>query len=152
MALAQLRLLSPFALLMVMVLVWLADSAAYFAGRRFGKHKLAPKTSPGKTREGAIGAFVAVTIYAAVLAPFVMPKLSQLATLPSSLAWGIWLALAWLLLFLSILGDLFESLIKRFADQKDSGVILPGHGGWLDRVDSLLTTLPTAALAVSFLI
>ncbi|MDR0250309.1 MAG: phosphatidate cytidylyltransferase [Burkholderiales bacterium] len=151
-AMAQLRSVSPWLLLAVLVLMWLADSAAYFAGRAFGKHKLAPKTSPGKTWEGAIGALLAVTVYALALAPFMLPKASALWTLPVIAQWLIWLGLAWVLTVLSVFGDLFESLIKRMADRKDSGTLLPGHGGILDRIDSLLTTVPVAALMVSFLL
>ncbi|MCL2297599.1 MAG: phosphatidate cytidylyltransferase [Proteobacteria bacterium] len=151
-AIAQLRSVSPWLLLAVLVLMWLADSAAYFAGRAFGKHKLAPKTSPGKTWEGAVGALLAVTVYALALAPFMLPKASALWALPVAAQWLIWLGLAWLLTVLSVFGDLFESLIKRMADRKDSGALLPGHGGILDRIDSLLTTVPVAALMVSLLV
>ncbi|MCL2872941.1 MAG: phosphatidate cytidylyltransferase [Betaproteobacteria bacterium] len=151
-AIVQLRSVSPWLLLAVLVLIWLADSAAYFAGRAFGKHKLAPKTSPGKTREGALGALLAVTVYALALAPFMLPKSSVLLTLPTVAQWLIWLGLAWVLTVLSVFGDLFESLVKRMADCKDSGGLLPGHGGVLDRIDSLLTTVPVAALMTSFLV
>ncbi|MDR2017246.1 MAG: phosphatidate cytidylyltransferase, partial [Burkholderiales bacterium] len=151
-AMLQLRSVSPWLLLAVLVLMWLADSAAYFAGRAFGKHKLAPKTSPGKTWEGALGALLAVTVYAMALAPFMLPEASALRPLPVVAQWLIWLGLAWVLTVLSVFGDLFESLIKRMADRKDSGALLPGHGGILDRIDSLLTTVPVAALMVSLLV
>ncbi|MDR2710238.1 MAG: phosphatidate cytidylyltransferase [Burkholderiales bacterium] len=151
-AMVQLQSMSPWLLLAVLVLMWLADSAAYFAGRAFGKHKLAPKTSPGKTWEGALGALLAVTVYALILAPYLLPKSSVLLSLPVVAQWLIWLAMAWLLTVLSVFGDLFESLIKRMADCKDSGTLLPGHGGILDRIDSLLTTVPVAALMVSLLV
>ena len=151
-ATVQLRSVSPWLLLAVLALMWLADSAAYFAGRAFGKHKLAPKTSPGKTWEGALGALLAVTVYALALAPFMLPKARALLTLPTLAQWLIWLALAWVLTVLSVFGDLFESLVKRMADRKDSGAMLPGHGGVLDRIDSLLTTVPVAALMTSFLV
>jgi phosphatidate cytidylyltransferase len=151
-ALVQLRTVSPWAVLGTMGLVWIADIAAYFGGRAFGKNKLAAKTSPGKTREGALTALAAVTLYAAILEPFMVPELRHLLMLPTWAQWGIWLLLAWFLTALSVFGDLFESLIKRFADQKDSGTLLPGHGGFLDRVDSLLTTMPAAALAMLWLI
>ncbi len=150
-AMAQLRSVSPWLLLAVLALMWLADSAAYFAGRAFGKHKLAPKTSPGKTWEGALGALLAVTVYALAIAPFMLPEASVLRPLPVVAQWSIWLGLAWLLAVLSVFGDLFESLIKRMADCKDSGALLPGHGGILDRIDSLLTTVPVAALMASLL-
>ncbi|MDR0770933.1 MAG: phosphatidate cytidylyltransferase [Burkholderiales bacterium] len=150
-AMVQLHWASPWLLLAVLVLVWLADSAAYFAGRAFGKHKLAPKTSPGKTWEGVFGALLAVTVYALAVAPFMLPEASALRTLPVIVQWLVWLGLAWVLMVLSVFGDLFESLIKRMADRKDSGALLPGHGGILDRIDSLLTTVPAAALMASLL-
>jgi phosphatidate cytidylyltransferase len=133
-----------------LAVVWIADIAAYFAGRAFGKRKLAPHISPGKTWAGAGGAVVAV-----VLA-----------------GWGIWLAwpsgdlfsnalfarapaLAVVMLValvaVSILGDLFESLLKRHAGVKDSSALLPGHGGVLDRIDALLPVLPAAILIESLL-
>ncbi|MDR1529738.1 MAG: phosphatidate cytidylyltransferase [Burkholderiales bacterium] len=142
----QLRSISPWLLLSMMVLVWLADSGAYFFGRTFGKNKLSPKTSPGKTREGAFGALLVVTVYALAMTPFILPYLKALRVLPTVAQWGVWLVAAWVLCALSIIGDLFESLIKRIADRKDSSNLLPGHGGILDRLDSLLTTLPAAAL------
>lgn len=133
-----------------LAVVWIADIAAYFAGRAFGKRKLAPHISPGKTWAGAGGAVVAV-----VLA-----------------GWGVWLA--WpqgglfsnalfarsplvaaatlvVLVAISIVGDLFESLLKRHAGVKDSGALLPGHGGVLDRIDALLPVLPAAVLIESLL-
>jgi phosphatidate cytidylyltransferase len=122
----------PGVLLGVMAIVWIADTAAFFAGRQFGRHKLAPAISPGKTWEGVAGAFVALALYAVAL----------------SFSSGI--SLLWLvlmlsgLLYLSVLGDLFESWIKRLAGMKDSGSMLPGHGGVLDRIDALTSTLPIA--------
>jgi phosphatidate cytidylyltransferase len=145
-SMVQLWTQSPWALLAVMALVWLADIAAYFAGRFFGMTKLAPKTSPGKTRAGAVGAFVAVTVYAAALAPAVMPHMHLFLGMSELASSAIWFVAFWILTALSMIGDLYESLIKRLAGQKDSGTILPGHGGALDRIDSLLTTLPVAAL------
>lgn len=120
-------------LLGTLAIVWIADSAAYFAGRRFGRHKLAPAISPGKTWEGVAGALLALAIYAAVL--------NGLAGWP---LFSLLLVMAGLL-YLSVLGDLFESWIKRVAGMKDSGSLLPGHGGVLDRVDALTSTLPIAA-------
>ncbi len=151
-AAVQLRAMSPWALLAVLVLVWLADSAAYFSGRTFGKNKLVPKTSPNKTLEGVLGELLAITVYALITAPFILPHFKSLHALPVPMQWGIWIAFAWLLTVLSIVGDLFESLVKRLADRKDSGSLLPGHGGILDRIDSLLTTLPVALLAALMLI
>lgn len=137
-ALYQLRTISPLLLLGFMATIWISDTAAYFTGRSFGKHKLAPTISPNKTWEGVAGALIAVLIY--------------------GLAWDSWLnaesiasKLVPLLLFMAILGiigDLYESLIKRHAEVKDSGNILPGHGGILDRIDALTSSLPLAILAL----
>lgn len=138
-AILALRQESPDLLLVVVGLVVIADSAAYFSGRRFGKHKLAPSISPGKTWEGAIGAWAAITIYALAV-HFLGSGNCGLACLPQVLA------LYWALFVLSVLGDLFESALKRQAGIKDSGVLLPGHGGVLDRIDSLTAVLPAAAL------
>jgi len=131
-ALLYLQARGPAVLLGVMAVVWIADTAAYFSGRRFGRHKLAPAISPGKTWEGVAGAFAALTLYAIAL--------SLLAGLP---LWPLFL-MACGLLYLSILGDLFESWIKRVSGMKDSGDVLPGHGGVLDRIDALTSTLPIA--------
>ncbi|MFN3565121.1 MAG: phosphatidate cytidylyltransferase [Burkholderiaceae bacterium] len=127
-------------------LVWIADIAAYFAGRAFGKRRLAPHISPGKTWAGVGGAMIAVLASALVLA-VATPQLGLfsnwlLQTLPLP---GALLALM-LLVALSIVGDLFESLLKRQAGVKDSGRLLPGHGGVLDRIDALLPVLPAAVL------
>lgn len=141
-ALVALRQLDPWLLFGAMGLVWIADIAAYFAGRAWGRHKLAPAISPGKTWEGVGGAAAGVLAYGAI------------ATLvagyapPSKLAWAL-LLLA--LTAVSIAGDLFESLIKRQAEVKDSGNWLPGHGGLLDRLDSQTSTLPLAALILAWL-
>lgn len=137
-ALIQLRQAGPQALLAIMAVVWLADIGAYFAGRSLGKHKLAPSISPGKTWEGAIGGGVAVLVYGLLLS----------SRLPATLAGNLPLLLVLLVVLtaISILGDLFESLLKRQAGLKDSSRILPGHGGVLDRIDSLTSTLPLVAL------
>ena len=114
-----------------------ADSAAYFTGRAFGRHKLAPRISPGKTWEGAVGAAIAVVLSALAVGFHLdchSPCLLQL------------IATSALLFVLSVEGDLFESWLKRQAGVKDSGTLLPGHGGVLDRVDSHLAVLPIAAL------
>jgi phosphatidate cytidylyltransferase len=126
-------------LLAAMALVWIADIAAYFCGRAFGRNKLAPSISPGKTREGAFGALLAVLVYGFVLALKQWPDASA-----ERLA-GVAVVLL-LLTVLSIVGDLFESLLKRQAGIKDSSNLLPGHGGVLDRIDSLTSTLPLVAL------
>ncbi|GAB4059037.1 phosphatidate cytidylyltransferase [Uliginosibacterium sediminicola] len=138
-ALIELRRGAPLRLLAFMAPVWIADIAAYFVGRAWGRTKLAPNISPGKTREGALGALVAVLIYALLLhlcVPAVANWLNLFAVL----------VIAVIYTGLSIEGDLFESLLKRQAQLKDSGTLLPGHGGVLDRIDSLLSTLPLAAL------
>lgn len=133
-AMLTLRMLSPTLLLSVMGLVWVADSAAYFAGKAFGRHKLAPAISPGKTWEGAAGGLIAVLLYA-----WGVHEAGWLAPLPLSL--GLTLLLAALLTPLSIAGDLFESWMKRCAGVKDSSHLLPGHGGILDRIDALIAVL-----------
>ncbi len=138
-AIVTLRAESPHLVLAVVALVAIADSAAYFSGRRFGKHKLAPSISPGKTWEGALGALAAVTAYGLGL-HFVAPTDCGPACLP------VMLAAFWVLFVLSVVGDLFESTLKRQAGVKDSGTLLPGHGGILDRIDSLTAVLPAAAL------
>lgn len=131
-ALLYLHARGPGVLLGVMAVVWIADTAAYFSGRQFGRHKLAPVISPGKTWEGVAGALVALALYAVVLSALLgMPLLSLLIMVSG-------------LLYLSVLGDLFESWIKRLSGMKDSGNMLPGHGGVLDRIDALTSTLPIA--------
>jgi phosphatidate cytidylyltransferase len=132
-------------MLSVMAIVWVADIAAYFAGRAFGKRKLAPAISPGKTWAGVGGALAGV-LALATLAHFAWPQapLFSSGLLRRSLLLG-WLVLAVLVVF-SIVGDLFESLLKRQAGLKDSGMLLPGHGGVLDRIDALLPVLPMAVL------
>lgn len=127
----------PWWLLGVMGMVWMADISAYFAGRKFGRHKLAPNISPGKTWEGVAGALVGVMIYVGLL----------MLVSGMSLHYSLFLfAMAGVVL--SVLGDLFESAIKRQAGVKDSGALLPGHGGLLDRIDALTSTLPLAALTL----
>jgi phosphatidate cytidylyltransferase len=126
-------------LLALLAVVWIADTAAYFAGRRFGRRKLAPSISPGKTWEGVAGAALAVSVYYGIV---------WMAWAPPFLAGDRWLELAIVagMTILSIEGDLFESWIKRRAGVKDSGTLLPGHGGVLDRIDGLVAAAPWAAL------
>lgn len=143
-ALVQLQARSPWLLLAAMAIVWIADTAAYFAGRAFGQRKLAPAISPGKTWEGVYGALAAVAIYALALVPFA--REAGYTRDVSAVAVGAWVTVAVALALLSVGGDLFESLLKRHAGVKDSGALLPGHGGILDRVDALLAALPPAAL------
>ena len=124
--------------LLVLVLVWIADTAAYFVGRAWGRHKLAPSISPGKTWEGAAGGVLGALAYAIICGGFF-----------EGVAWVPLIAAAMLLAALSIVGDLFESAAKRQAEVKDSGALLPGHGGILDRIDSATAALPVAALLLS---
>lgn len=139
-ALIQLRAVGVLPLLLLMAVVWIADIAAYFAGRSFGRHKLAPTISPGKTWEGAAGAVLAVQIYGAAIAPLLDDAGLAVPSAP------VWSVLLLLLTAVSIVGDLFESMMKRRAGMKDSSQLLPGHGGILDRVDSLTATLPLIGL------
>ncbi|MBZ0090876.1 MAG: phosphatidate cytidylyltransferase [Sulfuricellaceae bacterium] len=136
-ALVELRNISPWLLLGAMGAVWVADSMAYFTGRRFGKRKLAPAISPGKTWEGVLGALVGATLYGLALVWL------------ASQAYGVVAAL-WLITLFSIEGDLFESWMKRVAGFKDSGSLLPGHGGVLDRIDALTSTLPLLTFFLIF--
>lgn len=129
----------PLLLLLFLGAVWIADTAAYFTGRRFGKRKLAPRISPGKTIEGLAGAYVAVLVYVTIVLRIYQPE-AQLATYVSLWVFGF------IVTSLSVEGDLFESWIKRQAGAKDSGNLLPGHGGVLDRIDSVTATLPFAVL------
>ena len=124
----------PWWVLFLLVLVWCADSCAYFAGRRFGTTKLAPNISPGKTTAGVYGALVGCTIYALGLGHFAFAVPVQ--RLP------IFVALCVVTVVFSIIGDLLESLIKRHSQAKDSGTLFPGHGGALDRFDSMFAALP----------
>lgn len=130
MALVAAKEVNPYVLLVIISTIWLADSAAYFAGKQFGRHKLAPAISPGKTWEGVAGALLGVALYAAAL------KSSGVVS-----TWWVLPGL-WLITIAGIYGDLFESFFKRRANLKDSGQFLPGHGGLLDRVDGVIPALP----------
>jgi phosphatidate cytidylyltransferase len=143
-AIMHLRAFAPLFLLTAMASVWVADISAYVCGRTFGRHKLAASISPGKTWEGAVGAAAGVMIYGTAVALTV----GRLPNTPKS--WLLLLIALALLTAVSILGDLFESLAKRQAGVKDSGTLLPGHGGLLDRIDSLTSTLPLVSLAVLY--
>ena len=132
----------PQFVLFMMVLVWTADTAAYFSGRKFGKNKLAPRVSPGKTLEGLYGAVVATGAVATA------------ATLWLGLPAGTALAfvgLSMTTVLISVVGDLFESMYKRQVGVKDSGTLLPGHGGVLDRIDSMTAAAPVFALGLLLL-
>lgn len=139
-AAADLRDLGPWLLISVMALVWIADIAAYFAGRAFGRRKLAPSISPGKTWAGAVGGVAAVALYALANWHYGNPLLA------GEPLWRVLVLAGGLLATVSIIGDLFESAMKRAAGLKDSSQLLPGHGGVMDRIDSLTSTLPVAAL------
>ncbi len=149
-ALVQLKSISPFLLLALMAVIWAADTAAYFAGKKFGRNKLAPSISPGKTWEGVIGAMIGVSIYALIWLNS-SDTLHDAAARVGGVPVITVIIAVWLMTYFSILGDLFESWMKRQAGLKDSGNILPGHGGILDRIDALTSTLPLAALVVFYL-
>lgn len=134
----------PERLLGLLGIVWVADSAAYLTGKAWGSHRLAPSISPAKTWEGLAGAAAAVAVYYAVLSHFT-PE------------WRGWQGWGGALLFggvalMSVVGDLFESWIKRQAGAKDSGRLLPGHGGILDRIDSMTSSMPFAALLLHYIV
>ena len=135
--------LEPLDALLALAVAWIADTAAYFAGRRWGRRKLAPSISPGKTWEGAAGGLIGAAAYAMIL--------SILFAGMQGTRMAAFLGAAALLVAVSIVGDLFESAVKRQAGVKDSGSILPGHGGMLDRIDSATAVLPVAALLVPWL-
>ncbi|WP_377705387.1 phosphatidate cytidylyltransferase [Pseudoduganella sp. UC29_71] len=149
-AILALYLKSPLFLISVMALVWIADIGAYFSGKAFGKRKLAPTISPGKSWEGAIGGCIAVVLLSAVsvlLAPSV-PWLQDtfVVSLQAKRGWGLTIVILVVICAFSVIGDLFESMLKRRAGFKDSSNLLPGHGGVLDRIDALVPVLPLAAL------
>ncbi|MGH8715695.1 MAG: phosphatidate cytidylyltransferase [Burkholderiales bacterium] len=147
-ALVQLREISPWLVLWLLSVVWVADTAAYFCGKKFGKRKLAPNISPGKTLEGVYGAFFAVSVYA--IAIIAVNGNHNVSALGRAIPAYLLLAAHWFITGLSIVGDLLESLLKRRAGVKDSGTILPGHGGVLDRIDGLISTLPVMAFFIFY--
>jgi len=134
-------------LLMILGLAWVADTGAYLAGRTFGRHKLAPEISPGKTWEGVAGGAICSIIYAIIWA-LSDPQLRLHVQGP---IWIVFLAGTMLLFALSVVGDLFESALKRGVGAKDSGRLLPGHGGVLDRIDSATAAMPVALVLLQFL-
>ena len=134
--------LPPKQLLMILGLIWISDTGAYLAGRAFGRRKLAPSISPGKTWEGVAGGAIGCVIYAIIWAFFD----ADLRARVQGDVWIPFLAGTLLLCALGVVGDLFESGLKRQAGAKDSGKLLPGHGGVLDRIDSATATLPVALL------
>ena len=135
-ALVCAKIVDPKLVLVLLATIWIADSAAYFAGKNFGKHKLAPSISPGKTWEGVAGALIGVTIFGAIL--YFVFGIKSIAIFPG----------LWLVTLFGVAGDLFESMIKRQMNLKDSGSLLPGHGGILDRIDGVIPSLPIAILMI----
>ncbi len=158
-ALFELRLAGAAMLVSCMSIVWLADIGAYFAGRALGRHKLAPRVSPGKTWEGVAGGIAAVLSVATIVAfgwPTAgsgadgdAPVFSSWVAARAGLAVTVTVLAA--ISALSVVGDLYESLLKRLAGVKDSGTLLPGHGGVLDRIDALIPTMPGCLLLLQLL-
>ena len=136
----SLHRISPHWLLFALAANWIGDSAAYFAGRSFGRNKLAPHISPGKSWEGAIAAWVATVLFAVTYLPQTV-----------HVSYGAAAFLGAVVNPAGQIGDLVESALKRGANLKDSGNLLPGHGGWLDRLDSSLFTLPMTYLSVAIM-
>lgn len=123
----------PLLTLLLLVMIWLADSGAFFAGRRWGRHKLAPQISPGKTREGLYGGLLASLLFAGVAGWWYS----------HSPSWTLsYVLVALPAMLFSVVGDLLESLMKRQSGIKDSGSLIPGHGGIFDRIDSLVAAAP----------
>ena len=144
-ALLLLHDVSPLLLFSIMAIVWIADIGAYFAGKRFGKIKLAPSVSPGKTWEGVVGGLIGVMGYFFLW--FVVVYYSGGFWARALLQFGALMPLVFLVLgAVSVIGDLFESWMKRGASMKDSSNLLPGHGGILDRIDAVTSALPIAGL------
>jgi phosphatidate cytidylyltransferase len=142
--------------LTVMMVVWIADIGAYFVGRAFGRRKLAPRVSPGKSWEGALGGLVVVLLVAFTALALIPADSTLAAVFPRWLVERAGLAATVLVLVamvaLSVIGDLHESLLKRARGVKDSGRIFPGHGGVLDRIDALIPTVPLALLVIQGMI
>lgn len=136
---------SPIFLFSAMAIVWIADIGAYFSGKTFGKRKLAPTISPGKSWEGAIGGWLAVLIFGAGSTLITALHDTVPTKVLSEIGWLGFIAVMTLLAAASVIGDLFESSLKRRAEMKDSSALLPGHGGVLDRIDALIPVLPMIA-------
>lgn len=135
-ALVCAKRIDPWLLLIIISTIWIADSAAYFAGKQFGRHKLAPSISPGKTWEGVLGAIIAVSLFGFGI--YWLTPSQDMMIIPGLC----------LIALLGVYGDLLESFFKRQAGIKDSGQILPGHGGILDRIDGVIPALPVAILMI----
>lgn len=142
---------SAYYLFTVLVLVWIADIGAYFFGKAFGKNKLAPSISPGKSWEGAIGGGFSVIVAAVAMAALSAFDGSFASQIHRAWGWFGLIAAMLVLVSASIVGDLFESQLKRRAAMKDSSNLLPGHGGVLDRVDALIPVMPLAMLINTWL-
>jgi phosphatidate cytidylyltransferase len=120
------------AVLLLVFTIVISDSAQYYAGRTLGRHPLAPRLSPKKTIEGALGGFIVAPLFLYFAGPYLVPVVTPLMIAPLGVA----------LVACGIAGDLFESMLKRAADMKDSSALIPGHGGVLDRIDALLFATP----------
>ncbi len=140
--------LSNYLILYVLFIVWGADVGAYFAGRKFGKNKLAPNVSPGKTWEGVYGG-MATTALVALIGGYCLQRYTVLEM--GAEQWLALMALTAVVTMVSVLGDLVESMVKRHRGIKDSSNLLPGHGGVMDRIDSMTAALPVFALALGML-
>jgi phosphatidate cytidylyltransferase len=136
---AELRAISPYWLLFALVLNWIGDTAAYYIGRTFGRHKLAPRLSPAKSWEGSIASVTASAVFGWLYLRWLMPEVPVAQSLALAVAGNV----------AGQLGDLVESAMKRGAGLKDSGNLLPGHGGWLDRVDSTMFSMPAIYLLLT---
>ncbi|RJX32615.1 MAG: phosphatidate cytidylyltransferase [Oxalobacter sp.] len=137
---------SPIFLLSIVSIIFIADIGAYSFGKTLGRHKLAPKISPSKTWEGAVGGWVSAMVFSIVIAMMPIFHGSFMTKFQSLLGWFGMLFIVTVLAWGSVVGDLFESRLKRRAGVKDSSNLLPGHGGILDRIDALLPVLPLACL------
>jgi phosphatidate cytidylyltransferase len=135
----------PRILIGVLIGVWLVDIAGYFFGKKFGKNKLLPEVSPGKTYEGLIGGLIAIAIYVLILRMFYWSSVP----FPD---WALFILLPLGFVSLGVIGDLFESFLKRCSGVKDSGALLPGHGGLLDRIDSMTSIFPFAFLIMKMFV
>lgn len=148
----ELRRIDPTLLLSAMAVIWAADVGAYFVGRAFGRRKLAPRVSPGKSWEGAFGGLAVVLVLAFAVLAWVPDSGAMAALFPHWLAdragIGVTVFVLVAMVALSIIGDLYESLLKRARGVKDSGRLFPGHGGMLDRIDALVPTMPLALFVV----
>jgi len=153
-AVVQARWIGINFLLSLLVTVWVTDIGAYFAGRRFGERKLAVNISPAKSWEGVCGGMLSALLLAVGWAKLQLPLFDSASIYSHLLHSNGWLFVvlgSWLLVAMSVVGDLVESLVKRSAGVKDSSGLLPGHGGVLDRVDALIPALPIGMMLCSFI-